>query len=158
MKFFIVIIFLFTKNIYSLELKCFFEEVYQTGDMQKGFLLIKDDKLRYQYSSNRLYTIIHSQDLFYLIENKDKTKFIVINEKTEILQAVIKIIKDYPNFKEKYEIDDFIIKTEKNSSNELIKRITVLSPDVNMSIYLIDCEEKPLKNLFFSFSPVFDYK
>ena len=44
------LIFLMNINsLFALEIKCNFEEVYQNGDNQIGSILIKNDKIRYQY-------------------------------------------------------------------------------------------------------------
>ena len=94
--FFFFIIF---KNTYALELFCKFEEVYQNGETQQGFFLVKDDKFRYEYNSQNLYTILHNQNIFFLIENRDTTKFLKIEKDTEVLEAILKIINDYPDFK-----------------------------------------------------------
>ena len=75
--FFFFIIF---KNTYALELFCKFEEVYQNGETQQGFFLVKDDKFRYEYNSQNLYTILHNQNIFFLIENRDTTKFLKIDK------------------------------------------------------------------------------
>ena len=61
----IVFVVLFYKNLFSIELACNFEEVYQNGEIQQGIILIKDDKLRYQYNSKNLYTIIRNQEIFF---------------------------------------------------------------------------------------------
>ena len=40
-------IFFKTFNLFAIEVKCNFEEVYQNGETQQGIFLIKKDKLRY---------------------------------------------------------------------------------------------------------------
>ena len=88
------------KNITSaLEIFCKFEEVYQNGEIQQGFFLVKDNKFRYEYNSKDLYTIIHNQNIFLLIENIDTTKYFKLDKDTEVLESMLTIINDYPDFK-----------------------------------------------------------
>ena len=158
MKFIYLFIFLiFFKNVYALELFCKFEEVYQNGEIQQGIFLVKDDKFRYEYNSKNLYTIIHNQNIFLLIENRDTTKFLKIEKNTEVLEAILKIIKDYPDFKKNYHLDNATIKVEFNN-NRSIKRIVLLSNKINLSVYINDCEPILIKNMYFSYSPFFKYK
>jgi len=151
------IFFIFIKNTLALEFFCKFEEVYQNGETQQGFFLVKDDKFRYEYNSQNLYTILHSQNIFFLIENRDTTKFFRIDKDTEVLEAILKIINDYPDFKNNYYLDDASIKLEFTSDN-FIKRIALLSDKINLSIYINDCETPIIKNIYFSYSPFFKYK
>ena len=64
-KFLIFLQFILVSNLYSLELKCTFEEVYSDGSVQNGFFLIKDNKLRYEYNSENLFTIFHNNERFF---------------------------------------------------------------------------------------------
>ena len=76
MKYFILFFLLIiNKNIFAFELSCLFEEVHQNGDSHQGVIIIKDKKFRYQYFSRNLYTIIHKDNLFFYVQNSDKTKF-----------------------------------------------------------------------------------
>ena len=145
------------KISFSLEMSCAFEEVYQNGEIQQGFFLIKDDKLRYEYYSKNLFTIIYNQDLFFLIENRDKTEYFKLTKNTEILEAILNVIKDYPNFKKNYYFEDVKIGIELSDKN-IIKRIILLSNENNLSIYINDCDFSPIKNLFFTYSPLFEYR
>ena len=145
------------KISFSLEMSCLFEEVYQNGEIQQGFFLVKDDKFRYEYYSKDLFTIIHNQSLFFLIENRNKSEFIKINKNTEILEGILRVIKDSPNFKKNYYLNDIKISLELNHKN-ILKRIVVLSNEDNLSVYLNDCDFSPIKNLFFSYSPFFEFK
>ena len=151
------IFFIFIENTLALEFFCKFEEVYQNGETQQGFFLVKDDKFRYEYNSQNLYTILHNQNIFFLIENRDTTKFFKIDKDTEVLEAILKIINDYPDFKNNYYLDDASIKLEFTNDN-FIKRIALLSDNLNLSVYLNDCEFFTIKNMYFSYSPFFKYK
>ena len=50
---------------FALEVSCNFEEVYGSGDTQQGILLLKDQKLRYQYFDKDLFTIIARDENFF---------------------------------------------------------------------------------------------
>ncbi len=145
------------KISFSLEMSCLFEEVYQNGEVQQGFFLIKDDKFRYEYNSKNLFTIIHNQNLFFLIENRNKSEYFKLTENTEILEAILNVIKDYPNFKKNYYFENIKIGIELSNKN-IIKRIILLSDDNNLSVYINDCDFSSIKNLFFSYSPLFKYR
>ena len=151
------IFFIFIENTLALEFFCKFEEVYQNGETQQGFFLVKDDKFRYEYNSLNLYTILHNQNIFFLIENRDTTKFLKIDKDTEVLEAILKIINDYPDFKDYYYLDGASIKLEFSDDN-FIKRIALLSDKINLSIYINDCKTPIIKNIYFSYSPFFKYK
>jgi len=79
-KFLFFIPLFFISNLYSLELKCNFEEVYADGSIQNGFFLIQNQKLRYEYSAERLFTIIYNHDQSFLVRNNDRQ---IINKITE---------------------------------------------------------------------------
>ena len=145
------------KISFSLEMSCVFEEVYQNGEIQQGFFLIKDDKFRYEYYSKNLFTIIHNQNLFFLIENRNKSEYFKLTENTQILEAILNVIKDYPNFEKDYYFEDIKIGIETSNKN-IIKRIIILSNENNLSIYINDCDFSPIKNLFFTYSPLFEYR
>lgn len=158
MKYLTIFIFIIlTKNLFSLEVECSFEEVYQNGESQQGFFLIKDEKFRYQYDDKSLFTIIHNQNIFFLIENIDPTRFFRIDENIEVLKAVVKILGDYPDFRDEYYLEGLSIKIEQSNIN-IIKRLILLSDEKNLSIYVNDCKFHPIKNLYFSYSPYFNYK
>jgi len=145
------------KISFSLEMSCVFEEVYQNGEIQQGFFLIKDDKFRYEYYSKNLFTIIHNQNLFFLIENRNKSEYFKLTKNTQILQAILNVIKDYPNFEKDYYFEDIKIGIETSNKN-IIKRIIILSNENNLSVYINDCDFSPIKNLFFTYSPLFEYR
>ena len=158
MKYLFLLIFFFTTNVSALELSCLFEEVHQNGDTQQGVLIVKDEKFRYQYFSYNLFTIIHKKDSFFYIENRDKTKFYKISKDTDTLEAIINIINDYPNIKSEYFLKDSVIKVEYSKTERIIKRIIILSEQLKMSVYLKECKQLPLKDLYFSWSPFWDFK
>ncbi|OUW68714.1 MAG: hypothetical protein CBD62_01340 [Candidatus Pelagibacter sp. TMED202] len=158
MKFLYIPFFLLIYKIsFSLEMSCVFEEVYQNGEVQQGFFLVKDDKFRYEYYSKNLFTIIHNQNLFFLIENRNKSEYFKLTKNTQILEAILNVIKDYPNFEKDYYFEDIKIGIETSKKN-IIKRIIILSNESNLSVYINDCDFSPIKNLFFAYSPFFEYR
>jgi len=157
-KFLFFIPLLFISNLYSLELKCHFEEVYVDGSVQNGFFLIKDQKLRYEYSSNELFTIFHNYDQFFLVKNNDQKIVNNITQNTEIIEELLNLSQKYPNIENEYISDDLIIKIEKASEGDFIKRILINSPNVKVSIYFNDCQKIKIQNRYFSHNPFFEYK
>lgn len=159
MKYFILFFLLIiNKNIFAFELSCLFEEVHQNGDSHQGVIIIKDKKFRYQYFSHNLYTIIHKDNLSFYVQNSDKTKFFKINNNSEILEGIVSIIEDYPNIEKEYYIDRTTIKVEYSATKNIIKRIIILSNEVNMSVYFQECKNPDIKDFYFSWSPFWDYK
>ena len=157
-KFLILSYFIFVTNIYSLELKCTFEEVYSDGSVQNGFFLIQDKKLRYEYNSENLFTIFHNNERFYLVKNNDKEVINTLKENTEIIKELLNIANNFPNIAEKYTSEDLNIKLEKNLNGDFFKRISIVSSKINMSIYLNDCENSKINARYFIHNPIFDYK
>ncbi|OUW38215.1 MAG: hypothetical protein CBD35_04530 [Verrucomicrobia bacterium TMED175] len=147
----------FISNLYSLELKCNFEEVYVDGSIQNGFFLIQNHKLRYEYSSERLFTIIHNQDQTFLIRNNDYKIVNKINENTEIIDELLNISTKYPDIEKEYKSDDLIIKIEKALKGNFVKRILINSPEIKVSIYFNDCHNIKIQNKYFSHIPFFEY-
>tara|TARA_B100000989_G_scaffold77322_1_gene54918 strand:- start:757 stop:1230 length:474 start_codon:yes stop_codon:yes gene_type:complete len=144
----LILFILFPLNFsFALEVKCNFEEVYQNSDVQQGIFLIKDKMLRYQYFDEDLFTIISKDNNFYLINNNSKTVH-KINEKTEYIETLIKIISDFPNIKEAYHSTEMNIKIEK-SKNKFIKRISINSEELNLSINIMNCKYKEIKKIYF---------
>ena len=159
MRYIFLLLFLFiTKNTSATELSCLFEEVHQTGDTHQGAIIVKDKKFRYQYFSQNLYTIIHKDNLFFYVENRDKTKFFKITKDSDTLKAIVNIINDFPEVEKEYLLTDTIIKVELSKTDKVIKRIIVLSDESNMTVYLKECKNNPIKDIYFSWSPFWDYK
>ena len=157
-KFLIFLPLLLVSNLYSLELKCAFEEVYSDGSVQNGFFLIKDKKLRYEYNSDDLFTIFHNDDRFFLVKNNNKEIISNINENTEIIEELLRIADNFPNVEEEYMSENLNIKLEKNAQGNFFKRISILSSEIQMSIYLNDCQNSKIKSRFFVHNTFFDYK
>ena len=153
-----LIFFLNYSVIKAVEFACNFEEVYPDGSIQNGLFLIKNQKMRYEYFDKNLYTIFKTEEDFYLVNNKDTEKFQKIPDKRkQILNTVAEIANDYPNIDEYYETENVLINIEK-SNNNFFKRISIVSDQVALSIYMNNCENKQIENRFFYYFPYFNYK
>ena len=144
----LILFILFPLNFsFALEVKCDFEEVYQNSDVQQGFFLIKDKMLRYQYYDQDLFTIIIKNNNYFLINNRDK---IVQNlkEKSKLLDQFIEIVSDFPDIKNTYNSDNFIVKIEK-SSIKFIKRVSIKSEELNLSINVMNCNFNEIDRKYF---------
>ena len=148
MKYFYILIFLFCINqSNSSGIKCNFEEVYQDGSIQSGILLFNDSLLRYQYFDKQLYTIIYNKD--YFVVKNDNQEIVNRIDKNEILDELSIIISNFPKIKNNYTKKDIKITIENSSDNNFIKRISINSPKINLSIYLIDCDFKDISTNHF---------
>lgn len=158
-KIYILFFIFFIKPIFlnAIEFKCQFEEVYTDGSIQNGFLLIKGQNMRYQYFDKNLFTIFKKKNDFFLVNNKDTEKFQKIPENQDLILDTIAIIaNDYPDIKENYKNNSIEVKIEKNSQN-FFKRLSIISKNLSMSIYLNNCENKKIENRFFYYFPYFKY-
>ena len=142
---------------FALEVSCNFEEVYGSGDTQQGILLLKDQKLRYEYFDKDLFTIIARDKNFFLIHRAHKNNVQKITENTKPLEIFIDISSEYPNIDKNYKIDDMKIKIEK-SANKFIKRISVNSDSVNVSINLMNCNFINIDRKYFRIFNFEEYK
>ena len=150
-----IIIFLFLSNLsFAVEVSCNFEEVYGNGDTQQGILLLKNQNLRYEYYNKELYTIIARDENFFLIHRAHKNNVQKITENTILLETFIDISSEYPNIKKNYIIEDIKIMIEK-SADKFIKRISVNSDAVNVSINLMNCNFSNIDRKYFK---VFNFK
>ncbi len=156
MKKLILFIFFPLNFLFALEVKCNFEEVYQNSEVQQGIFLIKNKMLRYQYFDKDLFTIISKNNNFYLINNSSKTVH-KINEKTKYIETLIKIISDFPHINDVYNSTEMNIKIEK-SQNEFIKRVSVHSEELNLSINIMNCKFKEIKKVYFRHFNFEEYK
>lgn len=144
-------------SAHALELKCNFEEVYKDKSTQLGLLLIKDTKLRYQYLDKNLFTIFKKNSDFYYVENRNTETFKKINDNTAVLKNISEIFEKYPNIENIYHQDDLKFLIEKSEETNFLKRISVQSPKVNLSIYFRDCEEIIVQDKYLSFFPFNEY-
>ena len=78
-----------------------------------GHLLIKEDKLRYEYFDPNLFTIIFVNDNLVVVENLETNKFQLIEKENSIIPELINIYKDFPNIMENYKLKNIDISVEK---------------------------------------------
>lgn len=158
MRNFLFLIFIFfSLNVKAQSLKCYFEEVYSDGSNQNGYFLIQDNKLRYEYFSEQLYTLFYNYNDFYLVKNNDKKQTQKIKENTVIINELINIYKNFPNLAKNYITNDFEIELEKSLTSKFYKRISIKSSQLNMSIYLNDCLLLSVPEKYYQYNPYFSY-
>ena len=138
MKKLILIFFLYLNSSSAVEVTCSFEEVYKNGEVQEGILMLKDMLLRYQYSKDNLFTIISKENQFYLVRNDSKVVQ-KLSKNTESLRNFMNLASDYPDINEIYQDNDLVIKVEKSESN-FIKRLSIKSNEVNLSVNIYNCD------------------
>lgn len=143
----------FAKDIYSKGLYCNFEEVYKNGDIQNGHLLLQGQNLRYQYYDKNLYTLFYVNEKLVYVSNDDHSKFQLIENNNSIIKELVSIYNNFPDIKKKYTRDRKTILIEKNDVN-FIKRIAIISNNLNLSIFFIDCVEKNIDKKLFNFNPL----
>lgn len=153
---FFIFTLIFASKAFSINIKCNFEEVYLDGSIQQGFFLIKDRKLRYQYYDKNLFTIFHKSEDFFLVKNSQNTNFQKILDNTEHIKELLNIASQYPNIKNEYKTNNIQINLEPNSQN-FFKRISIKSVDLNLSIYLQNCNFSTYHDRFFNYSPYFEF-
>ena len=159
MIFRIALIIFFT-NVYqalSLEFACKFEEVYIDGYTQQGLVLIKKDNLRYEYFDKNLFTIIHKNGDTSISKNNNRKEVSSVEEENNLINHIIRITKDHPFFEKDYQINDFKIIVENSSKNEFIKRLAIVSDNLNLSIYFHNCRSLEILDLYFQHNPYFEY-
>ena len=126
--FYLTIIFLFINPLNAKNVSCEFEEVYQNGDTHQGFFLLNNNQIRYEYYNDNLYTLLY------------------LNEK---------MYSKYPDIKSKYKFKDYDIKIEKNEN--FIKRLAIKSSEINLSIYLLNCNFNSIEKIYLNFNPILPY-
>lgn len=163
MKKFIIICvyFLFTINPLSSQtsqnLICKFEEVYANGQIQNGLMLIMNDKLRYQYHDNKLFTLLFLNNKLFFVENKNIEKYQLIDNSQSIVPDLFEIYKKFPNISKSYNKNGYEINIEKNADKTFAKRIYIKSNRLNLSIHFFDCHPKNIDLKYFNFKPFVKY-
>lgn len=144
-----------TSNLYPIEIICNFEEVYHNKEIQEGNILIKESLMRYEYIDKKLYTVIKQDENFYLVNNVQNENYQKITDNIDLLNQISIIFEDLPNIENYYTNDDFDLKIEKSNKTNFIKRISVSSENLNMSIYFYNCENRKLNNKLFKHKPFY---
>ena len=158
-KFFYSLLFFFIiNNLWSLELKCHFEEVYPDSVTQQGFLLIKNNSLRYQYYDQNLFTIFAHKNRYFYNPNYQTSSFFKIEQNNIIIEKLLELALQYPNIETEYFYDNYYLKIEKALTNTFIKRMSIKSAGLNVSIYLKNCEADLLNDNLFGHFPYIEYR
>ena len=145
-------------HLYALEFSCDFEEVHSNGTVNQGIVLLKKDKLRYEYHDEDLFIIFVEGEQTYLFDKKTNTSKNIKNN-LDSIQIIMKLANQFPYIKKDFKEKDTHIKIELNSQNNFIKRISIDSKRARLSLYLNNCIlDKPINNIFFRFNPVFEYR
>ena len=109
---------------------------------------MKNQNLRYEYYDKELFTIIARDGNFFLIHRAHKNNVQKITENTKLLKTLIEISLEYPNIQKNYKIEDMKILIEK-SADKFIKRISINSDTVNVSINLMECNFDNIERKYF---------
>ena len=141
----------------GFEFACKFEEVYTDGNTQQGLMLIKKNKLRYEYNDKNLFTIIHKNNNTTISKNNNRKQVDNYEGDNNLIDHFMSITNDFPNLKEVYNINNFKIIVENSSLNDFIKRLAVVSDDINLSIYFQNCKSDEILDLYFQHNPYFRY-
>ena len=145
-------------SVNSLEFSCDFEEVHANGTVNQGLVLLKEDKLRYEYLNKDLFIIFVDGKETYLFDKKNQ-KVKNIKQNLDAIQIIMKLADKFPNIEDDFEENNIKIQIEFHQNNNFIKRISINSKRARLSLYLNNCLlDKPINNIFFKFNPVFEYR
>ena len=154
---FLFITFCFSHNVFALEVKCQFEEVYMDGSHQQGFFFFDNNKLRYQYNNQQLYTLIYDKFELHAVQNNNTHIHQLVIDKFNIVNSLKKISRDYPNFKENYKFSNQEVVVEINHKKNFIKRLVFKSDKLNLSIYFQNCQFMKINPKLFSYKNFMSY-
>ena len=147
-----------SSSLNSLEFSCEFEEVHSNGTVNQGIVLLKKDKLRYEYIDNGLFIIFVDGQETYLFDKKTE-RIKNIKQNLDAIQIIMKLADKFPNIENNFEENGVKIKIELNKNNDFIKRISIDSKRARLSLYFNNCLlDKPVNNIFFKINPVFEYR
>lgn len=139
-------------------MKCHFEEVYIDGSEQRGFLLINNKLLRYQYYDKQLFTLIHKNELNFVIRNDNPSIVQKIDEKNQILLSnLINLFLNSQIKNAEYQDQELIIKAETSEEFEFYKRISIQNNNTILSVYFYNCKTAILNEKFFNPMPLTNY-
>lgn len=151
-------VFLFLSQFsFSKELICQFEEVYHTGDIQQGFFLLKDKKIRYEYFDLKLYTIFFDNKDLIIVNNKDRNLKNYEYRFHSLFKTIYQLTNNYPNNPPQLSIDGYFINLEESRKHNFYKRISIKSDEINLSIFLNDCSFESIDDKYFKLSPVKEF-
>ena len=146
----IIFLFLISKNVFTLEVTCQFEEVYMDGSNHQGIFFFDNNKLRYQYNSPQLYTLIYDNFELHAVQNKNTNTSQLVIDQYNIIKSLKSIYNDYPNFNKNYFFSSQEVIVETNKTKNFIKRLAFKSDQINLSIYFQDCHFGDINPKLFS--------
>ena len=146
----IIFLFLLSKNVFTLEVTCQFEEVYMDGSNQQGIFFLDNNKLRYQYDSPQLYTLIYDNFELHAVQNNNTNIHQLVIDQYNIVKSLKDISSDYPNFKKNYIFANQEVIVETNKTKNFIKRLVFKSDQLNLSIHFQDCQFGDINAKLFS--------
>ena len=147
---YIISIFLISKNVFTLEVTCKFEEVYMDGSNQQGIFFFDNNKLRYQYDNPLLYTLIYDNFELNAVQNNNTNIHQLVIDQFNIVKSLKDISSDYPNFNKNYIFPNQKVIVETNKTKNFIKRLAFKSDQLNLSIYFQDCQFGDINPKLFS--------
>ena len=146
----IIFLFLISKNVFTLEVTCQFEEVYMDGSNHQGIFFLDNNKLRYQYDSPQLFTLIYDNFELHAVQNSNTNIHQLVIDQYNIVKSLKDISSDYPNFKKNYIFSNQEVIVETNIIKNFIKRLAFKSDQLNLSIYFQDCQFGDINPKLFS--------
>jgi len=153
--FFLIIFCIFNTQLIAKNVNCEFEEVYQNGETQQGFFLLNDNQLRYEYYNHNLYTLLYLNEKMYVASNSEKNNIQLLQDNNILITEIIDIYSKFPNIDSNYKFQNYEIKIEKNE--KFIKRLVIKSDELNLSIYLINCNFNSIEKKYLNFNPIHPY-
>lgn len=154
---FLIFIFFISKTVFSLEVTCQFEEVYMDGSNQQGIFFFDNNKIRYQYNSPQLYTLIYDNFELHAVQNNNTNIHQLVIDQFNIIKSLKDISSDYPNFKKNYKFSNQEAIVEINKNKNFIKRLVFKSEQLNLSIYFQGCQFTKVNPKLFSYKNFINY-
>ena len=71
-----------------------------------------------------------------------------MNNNTKMLNELVNLAQKFPDIKNSYKRNNYIINIEKSLVDKFVKRISINSNNLNMSIYFHNCKFMPINNRF----------
>ena len=136
---------------------CNFEEVYSDGSVQNGLMILKKGGLRYEYNDQQLFTIFYKKNEFFLVNNQNVKNFQKISNNTDVLMELMSLYASYPDIPDKYDKDNISIVLEKSKDKIFYKRVSIISENLQLSIYFNNCKYDNFPKRYYNYSPYFKF-
>ena len=115
-KILIILFFFISSSLQALEFSCDFDEVLYHGNVNHGLVLLKKDKLRYEYLDNDLFIIFVDGAKKYIFDKK-KQKTKNIKQILEVIEIIMQLANQYHDIKKSYNEKGVKIKIENNQKD-----------------------------------------